>query len=170
MSAKTLLMALAHYKYRSDDEILRALASCEDDVPTDTMTAARRVLHHAHLVDTIFAAHLQRRTHDFRGSWQLVPPSLDELSQSMRDIDTWYIAYITGVTDADLDERIDFTFTDGQKGRMSREEMLAHVITHGGYHRGEVGRLVPDIEATAMRDVFAGYLHAAEPERRQPSM
>ncbi|WP_247262984.1 MULTISPECIES: DinB family protein [Pseudomonas] len=23
--------------------------------------------------------------------------------------------------------------------KMSREEMLTHVVTHGGYHRGEVG-------------------------------
>ena len=49
---------------------------------------------------------------------------------------------------------------------MSREEMLAHVITHSGYHRGEAGRLLPQIESTAMRDVFAGYLHRADPQRR----
>jgi uncharacterized damage-inducible protein DinB len=70
------------------------------------------------------------------------------------------------VTPEELEETIDFTFTDGGQGRMSREEMLAHVITHSGYHRGEVGRLLPDIENTAMRDVFAGYLHRAEPQRR----
>jgi uncharacterized damage-inducible protein DinB len=51
---------------------------------------------------------------------------------------------------------------------MSREEMLAHVITHSGYHRGEVGRLLPQIESAAMRDVFAGYLHRSDPKRRQP--
>ncbi|CZT35317.1 DinB family protein [Rhizobium sp. 9140] len=169
MSTKTLLQALSRYKFRSDDEVLTALASLSDNVTTDAMTAALRVLHHAHLVDRIFAANLQRHTHDFKGSWQADPPSLDELSANMREIDAWYVEYIAGITNADLEERIDFTFTDGQHGRMSREEMLAHVITHSGYHRGEVGRLIPEIEATAMRDVFAGYLHEAEPERRQES-
>ncbi|KQS72892.1 damage-inducible protein DinB [Rhizobium sp. Leaf371] len=169
MSAKTLLKALSRYKVRSDEEMLIALASLPQDAPTDAMTAALRVLNHAHIVDKIFAANLQQHTHDFTGSWQADPPPLDQLSKDMREIGTWYVDYIAGITDAELEEHIDFAFTDGQCGRMSREEMLAHVITHGGYHRGEVGRLIPAIETTAMRDVFAGYLHETEPERRQPS-
>ncbi len=169
MSAKTLLHALSRHKFRSDDEVLTALGSLPRGRATDAMIAACRVLHHAHLVDRIFAANLQRHAHDLTGSWQADPPPLDELAKNMRELDAWYVAYSAGITDADLEERIDFTFTDGQHGRMSREEMLAHVFTHGGYHRGEVGRLLPDIEATAMRDVFAGYLHEAEPGRRQPS-
>lgn len=43
------------------------------------------------------------------------------------------------VTGAELDESISFNFTDGDVGTMTREEMLFHVITHGAYHRGNVG-------------------------------
>ncbi|WP_348524358.1 DinB family protein [Mesorhizobium sp. L2C089B000] len=28
---------------------------------------------------------------------------------------------------------------------MSRQEMLTHVVTHGGYHRGEIGRILMQI-------------------------
>ncbi|MGO4333570.1 hypothetical protein AB4037_01570 [Labrys sp. KB_33_2] len=49
---------------------------------------------------------------------------------------------------------------------MSREEMLAHVVTHAGYHRGEIGRLLPQIVEAASVDVFAGYLHRSDPDRR----
>jgi len=66
----------------------------------------------------------------------------------------------------DLAETVNFTFTDGEHGRMSREEMLAHVITHGGYHRGEVGRILSQLSIARPRDIFTGYLHKSEPERR----
>jgi uncharacterized damage-inducible protein DinB len=92
---------------------------------------------------------------------------LAPLSAEIRETDTWYVDYVSRLSAEQLGEDLDFTFTDGGHGRMSREEMLAHVITHGGYHRGEVGRLLPQIEETAMRDVFTGYLHRTEPERRQ---
>ncbi len=35
-----------------------------------------------------------------------------------------------------------FRFTDGAPGRMSREEMLMHVVTHGVGHRGQVSALM----------------------------
>ena len=34
------------------------------------------------------------------------------------------------------------------RARMSREEMLAHVATHGGYHRGAVGRILSQLSLT----------------------
>ena len=49
---------------------------------------------------------------------------------------------------------------------MSREEMLGHVVTHGGYHRGAVGRVMAQVSVAPPRDIFTVYLHRAEPERR----
>ena len=49
---------------------------------------------------------------------------------------------------------------------MSREEILALVITHGAYHRGEVGRLMKSAALTPPRDLFTRFLHQSEPSRR----
>lgn len=55
---------------------------------------------------------------------------------------------------------------------MTREEMLTHVVTHGGYHRGEVGRLMIQAAARSAHDIklpwdtYAVHLHRTEPERR----
>ena len=57
-------------------------------------------------------------------------------------------------------------FTDGQPGRMSREEMLAHVATHGSYHRGAVGRIMAQVAVPPPRDIFTVFLHQSEPRRR----
>jgi uncharacterized damage-inducible protein DinB len=67
---------------------------------------------------------------------------------------------------AALAEVLAFTFTDGDAGRMTRGEMLAHVVLHGGYHRGEVGRILRQLAITPPWDTFAVFLHQTEPGRR----
>jgi uncharacterized damage-inducible protein DinB len=166
MSAKTLLASLFQYKANVDEELLDALDSFSDRGPSEELLSAFRVLNHAHIVDRIFAANLQKKFHGYTASWSREPPAFADLASAIRQTDEWYLNYVLRLTPDELEEVIDFTFTDGGQGRMSREEMLAHVVTHSGYHRGEAGRLLPDIENTAMRDVFAGYLHRAEPQRR----
>ena len=50
---------------------------------------------------------------------------------------------------------------------MSREEMLAHVITHGNYYRGAIGRIMAQLSLASPRDIFTAYLHKSEPARRE---
>jgi len=168
MSTQTVLNSLLRYKASVDDELLDALEALEAGAPSDDFRSALLVLQHAHIVDRIFMANLQRIPHCYDANWSKEARPLAQLASRIRTADRWYVDYTATASAADLDEVIDFTFTDGARGRMSRAEMLAHVVTHGGYHRGEVGRLLPQIESTAMRDVFAGYLHRSEPARRQP--
>jgi uncharacterized damage-inducible protein DinB len=52
---------------------------------------------------------------------------------------------------------------------MSREEILAHVAMHGGYHRGAVGGIMNRASVAPPRDIFTAYLHKSEPERREPN-
>jgi DinB family len=65
-----------------------------------------------------------------------------------------------------LAERIDFTFTDGAPGRMSREEMLMRVITHGTGHRGQVSAVMLLNCVPPAKDGFTTYLHEAEVSTR----
>jgi uncharacterized damage-inducible protein DinB len=167
MTAQTLLNSLFQYKASVDEELLDALALVSNNASSENFHAALRVLNHAHIVDRIFASNLQRKPHGYEASWSNRPPLLNALALAIRETDRWYLDYVSRITPEELEEVVGFTFTDGGTGRMSREEMLAHVITHSGYHRGEVGRLLPEIENTAMRDVFAGYLRRAAPQRRQ---
>lgn len=167
MTAKTLLKSLFDYKASVDEELLGALAIVGEERRSEDFRSALRVLHHAHIVDRIFASNLQGQAHSYKTNWSKDAPVLADLAAAVRETDQWYLGYLARISPEELEEVVDFTFTDGGHGRMSREEMLAHVITHSGYHRGEAGRLLPDIENTAMRDVFAGYLHRADPQRRQ---
>ncbi len=163
MTARTLLLTLFRYKAADDDELLTGLAALAAEASSPDCRAALRVLDHAHTVDRIFIANLQKARHSYPASRSAEVPPLAKLASDIRDTDRWYIDYVSRISADELEERIDFTFTDGEHGRMSREEMLAHVITHGGYHRGEIGRLLPRIESAP----FAGYLHRSDPKRRR---
>ncbi|MET3615409.1 putative damage-inducible protein DinB [Rhizobium aquaticum] len=167
MSTQSILLSLFDYKAMAASELFDALKEGEVAIPADNLRRALRILNHAHIVDCIFLAHLEGRPHGCSGSWEPEAPALTELALSVAEVDGRYRVYLASLDDEALDEVVAFTFTDGQAGRMTRAEIFLHVATHSGYHRGEAGSLVPEVEAASMRDVFAGYLHRAEPARRE---
>ena len=84
----------------------------------------------------------------------------------MSATDTWLLAYVDSITPAALEEVLEFAFTDGQLARMSRAEILMPLVTHGGYHRGAVGRVLVQCEIKPPKDTLTVFLHSSEPERR----
>ena len=96
--------------------------------------------------------------------------TLEDLSEDIRKSHREHIDYVSALDRDQLTERIDFAFTDGAPGRMSHEEMLMHVITHGIGHRGQVSAVMLLNSAPAARDGFTTYLHEAEAStRRRPA-
>lgn len=166
MSTSTLLASLFHYKAWANDELFALLPSLDEAAHKTERHSAIRILNHIYVVDRIFAAHLKKVPHGYAGTNTTETPSLDELSRAVQQSDQWYVDYLATVSADELAEQIDFTFTDGTLGRMSREEMLVHVATHGGYHRGAVGRILAQLSISPPRDLFTGFLHKAEPARR----
>jgi uncharacterized damage-inducible protein DinB len=124
-------------------------------------------LSHSYVVDRIFAAHLRRRAHAYTSANLAELPALEALSADIRESDREYLDYVAGLDRSDLAEQIDFTFTDGALGRMSREEMLMHVVTHGVGHRGQVSAVMLLNSLPVPRDGFTTYLHEAEPSTRR---
>ncbi|MGH8148965.1 MAG: DinB family protein [Steroidobacteraceae bacterium] len=93
-------------------------------------------------------------------------PTLEDLSADIRKSDLEYIEYVSALDRAQLAQRIDFAFTDGAAGRMSREEMLMHVITHGTGHRGQVSAVMLLNSVPPPKDGFTTYRHEAQASRR----
>lgn len=167
MSAQTLLASLYRYKAWADECLLAALATLRDTGPPDEYRTAARVFDHACTVDRIFVANLQQLPHGLAATGAPEAPPLEELAAAVRQTDRWYLDHVARLGPQELTDMLAFTFTDGTEGCMSREEMLAHVVTHAGYHRGEVGRILTRLTGTSPPDTFTGYLHQAEPGRRE---
>jgi uncharacterized damage-inducible protein DinB len=160
------LQRLFRYKTWANDELLTALARLGSESPVTGL--AIKALSHSYIVDQIFAAHLRRQAHAYTSANPCEMPALEALSADIRKSDREYVDYVSVLDRDQLAEWIDFAFTDGAPGRMSREEMLMHVITHGIGHRGQVSALMLLNSLPPARDGFTSYLHEAEaPTRRR---
>lgn len=166
MSTVSLLRTLFSYRAWANDELLEKMEGFDPERHADARHDAIRLMNHCHVVDQIFAAHLTGATHGFSADNTQETPTLKDLRTAVAALDRWYLGYLETATPELLSESVPFTFTDGDEGCMSREEMLAHVVTHGGYHRGEVGRIMRQHSVGLPWDTFAVYLHTTEPSRR----
>jgi len=161
------LQHLFRYKAWANDELLTRLAGIGAWRRFTVTRLAIKALSHSHVVDRIFAAHLRRETHPYTSANLDKMPTLDDLAADIRKTDREYIDYVSTLDRDALAEQIDFTFTDGAPGRMSREEMLMHVITHGIGHRGQVSALMLLSAVPPAKDGFTTYLHEAEASARR---
>jgi uncharacterized damage-inducible protein DinB len=160
----TTLQRLFRHKAWADDAWLNALAGLDAGSPVTGL--ALRALSHSHVVDRIFAAHLRKEPHAYTSASLAEMPALSDLARDIRASDREYVDYINSLDRRQLAERIDFMFTDGAPGRMTREEMLMHVITHGVGHRGQVSAVMLLNSMPDVRDGFTTYLHQAEAAER----
>ena len=117
-------------------------------------------------MDKIFVGNLQGLPHGQTATNTVATPALADLNWASQETDGWFVRYVAGLSAQDLAHEISFTFTDGDKGRMTREEMLMHVITHGSAHRGSVSRILFNQGVTPPRDLYTKFLHTSQPERR----
>jgi uncharacterized damage-inducible protein DinB len=154
------LRSLFRYKAWANDELLTALANLEAGSPITQL--AIKALSHTYVVDQIFAAHLRRRDHAYKSANLTQMPALQNLSADIRACDREYIDYVSALSRDQLSDRIDFMFTDGAPGLMSRAEILMHVITHGAGHRGQVSAVMLLNSVAPAKDGFTTYLHQFE--------
>ncbi|WP_198970193.1 DinB family protein [Xylophilus sp. ASV27] len=166
MSSLALLRTLFGYRAWANAELLEKMKGFDTELHAQDREAALRLLNHTHVVDRIFAAHLVGAAHEFTSDNTAETPSLEALRGALTTSDQWYRDYLETVTPEELAAHVPFVFTDGDKGCMSREEMLTHLIVHSGYHRGEVGRIMSRRSLSLAWDTFAVYLHQTEPSRR----
>lgn len=161
----TTLFSLFRYKASENDRMLTAMRQFPDGSPAKEI--AFRIVNHTFVVDRIFAANLRKTAHEYASPNDTAAATLEELSGAIRSSDQWYIDYVSSLDREHLAEPIDFSFTDGKPGRMSREEMLMHLITHGGGHRAQIGLLMMQNAIASPEAGFTTYLHQAEAAERR---
>ncbi|KRW58900.1 DinB family protein [Pseudomonas sp. TTU2014-080ASC] len=166
MSTRTLLVSLLQYKAWANEELFTEVRRIDPHSQGSELHAALRILNHIHVVERIFAANLQGLTHTYSATNTPETPALEALHLEVQNLDRWYLDYVATFSNEQLAERITCRFTDGDNGCMSREEILLHLVTHGGYHRGAVGRIMAQLDLPPPRDIFTRFLHQHEPQRR----
>lgn len=161
------LQSLFAQKYWANNELFNALDAVTDAQHAAAVHTATRTLNHIYVVDRIFKAHLLAEKHGYTDTNTDSTPELGELQFAVAEADAWFESYVSKCSDEVLSETITFRFTDGDAGTMTREEMLLHVITHGAYHRGNVGQVLKSIAVAPPRYLYTKFLHVSEPARRR---
>lgn len=164
-----MLQTLYDYQAWANHDLLDKLALLDGRTQATERDTALRLVSHYHVVARIFAAHLTGANHGYTSDNTAETPSLDKLRASVATTDHWYQDYIRTVTPQALSEAVAFSFTDGDKGCMTRQEMLLHVALHSAVHRGEVCRILWQLSITPPWDTLAVHLHQSEPARRAQS-
>jgi uncharacterized damage-inducible protein DinB len=158
--SNTLLTSLFEYKAWANRGLYEALLAAPAGAPKREMYVIRATLDHVSVIDQLFKARIAGEPEPFDGILSPVTPSFEELRDIVAKTDAWYAGYVRTAPQRALDEIVAFTFKDGDPGRMSRAEMLGHVLTHGNSHRGAVGQMMETISVNGAPDMLTSYLSA----------
>ncbi len=154
------------YKAWANLELLKKIGQiCRDEHPEQWLMAVR-LLNHTYVVDQIFISHLNGTPHPFSSTNTSETPSVDDLRENLKISDSWLVHYVKNLDESSIDNEIEFTFTDGDRGSMSVREILNHLVIHGAYHRGNIGMLLTACGIDRPSDTFTRFLHQYEPRRR----
>jgi uncharacterized damage-inducible protein DinB len=161
-----VLKSLFAYKAWANAELFQLLGTLPPH-HSEQLHTCIRTLNHIYVVDRLFRSRLAGEPAPFSATNTRETPTLAQLRADVEATDAWYVKYVSSLAEPTLAEALDFTFADGDKGRMSREEILLHVSTHGAYHRGNVGQVLKSIPVAPPRDLYTKFLHQSEPNRRE---
>jgi uncharacterized damage-inducible protein DinB len=142
---------LTRYNAWANGLIFDAVAALPEGEATKPRPSVFRnmvhTLNHNYVIDRIFQAHLEGRSHGYSARNTPEHPPLAELWRAQKDLDRWYVNWSDQISDAALDERVSFTFVGGGEGVMTRGEILQHLVNHTSYHRGFVAQMFYDVPA-----------------------
>ena len=137
---------LARYNAWSDKVMFDAVAALpEGEAVKPRASLFKNMVHtlnHIYVIDRIWQAHLEGRDHGYEARNTKEHPSLAELGRLQQQADAWYVAWSDAQTDASLGETVEYTLIGGNRGAMTRGEILLHVVMHTNYHRGYVAEMI----------------------------
>ena len=140
MDGRTYLRSLLEYNAWANDELGKKVR----ELPPEEVTKKRetilesihRSLNHLLTVDLMWHAHMEKRPHGISELRAIQHEDLDEFWPAREAMDRKLIDYLDSLSDEDLDEVVEYELIGGNTGAMSRAMCLAHLVTHGSYHRG----------------------------------
>jgi uncharacterized damage-inducible protein DinB len=142
---------LARYNAWANDLMFDAVAALpEGEATRERGTLFKNMVHtlnHNYVIARIWQAHLEGREHGFAARNTKDHPPLGELHAAQRAIDRWYLDWADSLTEAALGEEVSFTLIGGNRGTMTRSEILLHVVNHNTYHRGFVADMFYQVPA-----------------------
>jgi uncharacterized damage-inducible protein DinB len=157
---------LARYNAWANRVIFDAVAALppgEAEKPRATLFRNMvHTLNHNYVIDRIFQAHLEGRSHGYTARNTPEHPPLAELWRAQQEVDAWYVAWAGSIAEPALDEVVEFEFVGGGRGAMTRGQILLHLVNHTSYHRGFVADMFFQVPVRAPVTDLTVYLRDVE--------
>jgi uncharacterized damage-inducible protein DinB len=151
MITKSTASMLARYNEWANRMIFDAVAALppgEAEKPRTTLFRNMvHTLNHNYVIALIWQAHLEGREHGFAARNTKDHPPLAALHTQQQAVDQWYVDWADSLTEKSLGEEVSFTLIGGNPGRMTRSEILLHIVNHSTYHRGYVAQMFYQVPA-----------------------
>ena len=151
-SSSDLTRMLTRYKAWADDLTYQMAAALPwEEIVKERPTTFKTIGHtlqHIAIVDEIFRAHLENRGHGYSRRTVETLPSMDDLRRRAKELNGWWIDYADRLTDDAAAQPVDFTYVNGDPGRMTGLEIVLHVVQHATYHRGYVDDMMYQVPVT----------------------
>jgi uncharacterized damage-inducible protein DinB len=146
MPQNSLVHRMTTYMAWGNDVVLNNAAQLPDVElmePRDALfDSIAGTFDHILLIEEIFQAHLEDRSHPHTSRKRAEELSFDEVAMRLRAMDQYYVDLSIKWTAEDLAEIIEFEYVGGGAGAMTREDILLHLSNHATYHRGFVSTLM----------------------------
>jgi uncharacterized damage-inducible protein DinB len=156
--SNAFLVSLFEHKAWCNAGLAEALRALPEDIDQQTRAVLLLTFEHTHRVDRAFKARLDGSEPDLDRIVGNRMPDLDALAAAMAQLDAWYVAYAARVTPEELAEIVEFTYIiDDEPGRMSKGDMLGHIVTHGASHRGAIGKMLEGLKARGASDMMTTF-------------
>ncbi|HEX7651049.1 MAG TPA: DinB family protein [Noviherbaspirillum sp.] len=162
----SVLVSAFQYKQWADRRTLDAAKSIEGSEDAQPLSFIRQQLNHMVIVEELFRARLLGDEPLHCSTNTEIVPSLNELDLKLTFSNQWLISYVADLHPETLNDQLSFEFVDGQRGRMTRLEILFHLVNHGTYHRGAIGHALDLAKALRPADTYTVFIHSLQPERR----
>lgn len=133
-----------------NDSIGTARAALERDgaaAEAPALIRAAEIWAHVQAARRLWLSRLGYAEPPEEGLFPIWPPR--RAVQECAILDAMWTAYITQRLDpAECDRQAKYTTTEGQRYSSTVHEILAHVVNHSTYHRGQIARLVAEAGGT----------------------
>ncbi|HTK79441.1 MAG TPA: DinB family protein [Rhizomicrobium sp.] len=164
----SFLVSLFEHKAWCNLGLVEALRRVPDDADRVQFNTILVLLGHTSIVDQIFKARLSGTEHEFRAVVGNDIPELERLASTLAETDAWYLDYVKDLSASELDDVVEFDFvSDSDHGRMTKAEILAHIIAHGASHRGAIGRIMETLKVRGAPDMVTTFVRQTSAKDRE---
>ncbi len=158
---------MTHYMAWANTTMFNSVSRIpEAEIVKERQTLFGNIAHtfnHILVVHDIFQAHLEGKPHPYTARNTETAPPFADVRERLEKLDQYYVALAHQLSQAELDDVINFTFVGGGDGAMTRSEILLHLVNHSTYHRGFISDLLYQVPYQGDSNDLSVFLRDAWP-------